>query len=198
LRAKELNPGDADIYEMLATVHLRRGELAEARAAVDSARELRGDDPAVLRIEAKVLTAEGKHGEAAKVYEAVVAAAPEDAESRLQLARALVRSGRAAEASPLLAALAAELPEEAVVFSEWGGALIEQGMIDGPEGGLARVDRALELGPGLVSAKVRRIKALAALRRCKEAVSDHREVVASEPKAKTQADEALGRCAKKR
>jgi len=197
-QAKELAPGDADVHLMLAMVSLRRDDLAQARASVDVALDLRKDDPEVARVDAKVLTAEGRHAEAATVYGGVVAAIPEDAESRLQLARALVRADQAAQALPHLERLAKDLPDEAVVWSEWGGALLKLGSNDGPEGSLARIDHALELGPDLVSAKVRRIEALAALGRCKEATADHREVIKAAVKATPQADEALRACGGRR
>ncbi|HGG56184.1 MAG TPA: tetratricopeptide repeat protein [Nannocystis exedens] len=198
LRAKELNPGDADVHEMLATLQLKRGDHAAARVAADAVRELRKDDASALRIDAKVLSAEGKHSEAAAAYGAIVAATPEDAESRLLLARELVRSDRAEEALPHLSRLAADLPQEAVVWSDWGAALVNLGRIEGPKGALARLDTALRLKPGLVSARLRRVAALSAIGRCRSAVAAHRELLGSKPAAKEQAEKALGKCAKRR
>ena len=182
---------------MLALAHLKRGELKAARAAADAAKELRQGDAEALRVDAKVLTAEGDHAAAASAYATVVEATPEDAQSRLLLARELVRSGEAKAALPHLERLAQDLPEEAVVWSEWGGALIQLGTIDGPEGALARLDRALELRAELVSAQLWRVEALTALGRCKEAAVGHRELVAAKPAAKAQADEALGACGRR-
>ncbi|MCA9638150.1 MAG: tetratricopeptide repeat protein, partial [Myxococcales bacterium] len=194
--AMKLAPGDLDVHLSLGALYLKKGDLARAREHADAALRLGEGDPAAARLSAQVLVREGKHAEAAADYEAVVAAVPEDAEARLALARALIRAERPEAAIPHLERLAKERPDEAVIWSEWGGALTKLGKVDGPEGALARLDHALELKADLLSARVRRIAALTAGKRCKEARSAHAELVAAVADAREQADMALGSCAK--
>src|SRR5690606_11628636 len=109
------------------------------------------------------------HAEALAEFTAALQRRPDDVDAKLGLARALIKLDRAEEALVPLADLAARVPDQAIVWSEWGAALAKLGRISGPEGALARLDRALQLKPDLASAHVRKIGALADSRQCKPA-----------------------------
>src|SRR5690606_39229953 len=103
---------------------------------------------------------------------------------------------RADEALAHLADLAVRLPDQAIVWSEWGAALAKLGRIDGPDGALARLDRALALRPDLASAHIRKVGALADSKQCKAARDALKAFTAKSPRpeALAQAKAALGPC----
>lgn len=194
--ARRLAPQDYDVLVALATLHLKAGDAAAAHEAAVQASEVRKGEVEAVRLDAMALARLGRHADAAAALELVVAKAPEDAESRLSLARELSRAGRPEAALPHLARLAKERPNEALVWSEWGAAEAKAGRLDGPDGALAKLRRALELDPKLASAHVRLVAALADARRCKEANAALKAFAATSPRAeaRSQAEAAAKAC----
>ncbi|MFY0530820.1 hypothetical protein [Nannocystis pusilla] len=79
-----------------------------------------------------------------------------------------------------------------------GAALAKLGRLDGPDGALAKLDKALSLKPELASAHIRKIGALAQAKQCKPAKEALKAFTAKSPKpdALAQAKAALGSCGK--
>src|SRR5690606_23820461 len=116
-----------------------------------------------------LLMAADKVREAQVEFATALQKRPDDSDAKLGLARALIKLDRADEALVHLADLAARLPEQAIVWSEWGAALAKLGRLEGPDGALSKLDKALALKPDLASAHVRKIGALAQSKQCKPA-----------------------------
>ena len=136
------------------------------------------------------------HAEAQAEFTAALLKKPGDVDAQLGLARALVKQGKAEEALVPLADLAVRVPDQAVVWSEWGAALAKLGRLPGPEGALARLDKALQLRPDLASANIRKIGALADNKQCKPAREALKSFTARKPRpdALAQAQAALASC----
>ena len=200
--ARRLAPQDFDVLVAAAALALKAGDAEGAREAAAAASEVRKGDLEALRLEAMALSRLGRHEQAAAAFQLVVDKAPDDAESRLSLARALSRAGRPEAALPHLARLATkERAEDPLVWSEWGAAQLKAApagkvVLDGADGALAKLRRALELDPKLASAHVRLVAALAEGKRCKEARAALKGFIATGPKADAQgqAEAALGAC----
>jgi predicted Zn-dependent protease len=140
------------------------------------------DDAEVRRTLGHVLMEKDQFAAAQAEFAAALQKKPDDVDAKLGLARAFIKLERAEEALVPLADLAARLPDQAIVWSEWGAALAKLGKFDGPEGALAKLDKALELKPELASAHIRKVGALAQAKQCKQAKEALKQFTARKPK----------------
>lgn len=124
----------------------RRGDLSRA---VELYRRALKADPG--RLEVLPYLALALHGlnrpvAALECYAAYLAQEPGDVTVRLNQAAALVAAGRPSEAIRELRKLRGIRPRQAALQALWGAALVQEGDV---AGGLPRLQKALELNPGL-------------------------------------------------
>ncbi len=194
--ANKLAPDDVDVLLLLTDLHRKAGRLDDAAATAKVAARRAPDDVDVRRTYGHVLMEQDQLAAAQIEFTAALTKKPDDIDAKLGLVRALVKQDRAEEALVPLADLAARVPDQAIVWSEWGAALAKLGRLDGPDGALAKLDRALQLKPDLASAHIRKIGALADSKQCKPARDAMKAFAARKPKpeAQSQAQTALARC----
>lgn len=185
--ANKLAPEDVDILFTLTELHRKAGRLDDAALTARAAAQRAPDDAEVRRTLGHVLMEKDEWAAAQLEFAAALQKKPDDVDAKLGLARAYIKLDRAEEALVPLADLAARMPDQAIVWSEWGAALAKLRRFDGPEGALAKLDRALELKPELASAHIRKIGALADARQCKPAKEALKQFTAKKPRP-----EALG------
>jgi arylsulfatase A-like enzyme/thioredoxin-like negative regulator of GroEL len=103
----------ADIYLGLATCFGRRNDLAAAERALNEARRLEPDNPAVTANIGILRAARGDQAGAIEALTAALAADPNLHEARFNLALAYARAGRRAQAADTARDLLARLPADA-------------------------------------------------------------------------------------
>jgi choline-sulfatase len=103
----------ADIYLGLATCLGRRNDLAGAARALDEARRLEPDNPAVVANIGILRAAQGDQAGAIQALLAALAADPNLHEARFNLALAYARAGRRAEAAAAARDLLGRMPANA-------------------------------------------------------------------------------------
>jgi len=108
----------ADIYLGLATCLGRRNDLAGAERALDDARRLEPDNPALVANLGILRAAKGDHAGAIQALMAALAADPNLLEARFNLALEYARSGRRADAEATAHDLLARLPAASPQRSE--------------------------------------------------------------------------------
>ena len=194
--ANRLAPEDVDVLLVLTDLHRKAGRPGDALLTIKAAAQRAPDDPEVRRTHGHVLMEGDQFAAAEAEFAAALQKNPDDIDAKLGLARALIKQDRAEQALVPLADLATRVPDQAIVWSEWGAALAKLGRLDGPEGALVKLDRALQLKPDLASAHIRKIGALADGKQCKPAREALKAFTARKPRpeALAQAQTALARC----
>ncbi|MCA9713624.1 MAG: tetratricopeptide repeat protein, partial [Myxococcales bacterium] len=124
-----------------------------------------------------------KYPAAVVEFQLAYQAHPEAPNVRQWLARSLVAAGRVDEAMPHLEALSTALPDQAIVWVDLADGLAGQGKLDGDDGALARIDKALTLDAKLAAAHLRKIAILADAKRCKPARKALKDFKSIEPPA---------------
>jgi tetratricopeptide (TPR) repeat protein len=181
--ANRLAPEDVDVLLLLTELHRKAGRGDDALLTAKRRRPARPRRPRGPPHPRPRAHGEGRvHAAAQAEFSAALQKKPDDVDAKLGLARALMKLDRAEEALVPLADLAARLPDQAIVWSEWGAALAKLGKFDGPEGALAKLDKALTLKPDLASAHIRKVGALAQAKQCKQAKEALKAFTARKPK----------------
>jgi len=103
----------ADIYLGLATCLGRRNDLGGAERALNEARRLEPDNPAVVANIGILLAAKGDHARAIEALKSALAVDPNLHEARFNLALAYARAGRRADAVATARDLLGRLPPDA-------------------------------------------------------------------------------------
>lgn len=191
--AHGLDAEDTDAALLLAELYIKAYRLTDAKPVLDAGLQHSPDDARLHAAYGKLWLKSGDGEAALASFERALATAPDDAGYQLGQAQALLRLNRAAEAETKLAALSQRAPDSAVVWLEWGTALAKQGKL---EAAAEKIDVAVERGPHLVSAHVRRIGVLSDLGRCRDAKAAMRTLreTTSAPEALKVAQGALSRC----
>lgn len=194
--ANKLAPEDVDVLFTLTDLHRKAGRLEDALLTAKAAAQRAPDDPEVRRTLGHVLMERDQWAPAYVEFSAALQKKPDDVDAKLGQARALIKLERAEEALVPLADLAARMPDQAIVWSEWGAALAKLKRLDGPDGALAKLTRALELKPDLASAHIRKIGALTEAKQCKPAREALKQFTARKPRpeALEQARTAAATC----
>lgn len=164
--ANRLAPQDPVILVEMVHVYDGRKDTARADEAAKQAAQVGPQHAGAQFVYGQRLLAAGDAMGAVEHLQTASNLAPDDGEIRLELARAQIRAGMAKDAAAHLEKLATQFPQHGFVWSDWGAALAKQQQYDLA---LEKLDKAIELQPDLVSAKVRRVGVLADLGRCKEA-----------------------------
>jgi tetratricopeptide (TPR) repeat protein len=194
-RAVKLAPDDPAMLVQLADMFVIDEKLDGAIALASHAGEVAPKESTPFVVWGNALVKKGDFDGAIARYATALQNDPNNLDARLGLSRAQQRAGKLADAAKQLELLTQVVPDSAVVWAEWGSVLAKQGDL---VGALEKFDRAIALDPKFEAAFVRRIGALAAAKRCKEARAAAEALRGLEP-----ADEsleaglaALGRCKK--
>lgn len=148
-RVVESQPGDWEIWNNLGNARRTAGDLAGAIEALERARDLRSDVPAIHYNLGTSLAADGRIEEGVEALKKAVQLSPDFPGARLELGRALRLVGRFAEALPALERAAGLAPDKAGIRLEIGRALAGLRRFEEAE---QAYERALSIEPGLTDA----------------------------------------------
>ncbi|UCD49079.1 MAG: tetratricopeptide repeat protein [Phycisphaerales bacterium] len=130
-RAAELAPESAEIQLEAAACCLQAGVPARALAHVESAIQIKGRSPEVLRLLGKLHEARGDYEQALAVYREWSESTPDMPDGMLAMALAQSRNGEYDEARQVLVAVLRKWPGEAAAFRHLAYCLLKLGDTDG-------------------------------------------------------------------
>lgn len=194
-RAVKLAPDDPAMLVQLADMYVIDEKLDAAIALASHAGEVAPKDATPFVVWGNALVKKADYEGAIARYATALQNDPNNLDARLGLSRAQQRAGKLADAATQLQLLTQVVPDSAVVWAEWGSVLAKQGDLPGA---LEKFDRAIAIDPKFEAAFVRRIGALSAAKRCKEARAALDALRDLEPAEESleAGQGALGRCKK--
>jgi tetratricopeptide (TPR) repeat protein len=172
-------PRHAGALHLLGSVHLQRGELAEALAACEAALAISPGNPGVHQTRGDALHDLTRYSEAIAAYDRCLALDPGCFIAWSNRGSALLRSRRFEEAvSSYDRALATSARRPAIPYLNRGAALQELGRFDAA---LESFDRAIAADPALAAAHANRGCTLDCLGRPQEALASCERAIALDP-----------------
>jgi tetratricopeptide (TPR) repeat protein len=192
-RAAKLAPNDATVLVQLADMYVQTDRPDLAIPLCKHAQEVAPELAGAYLVDGNALVKKGDFEGAIGEYTLALKRDPDDLDARLGLARAQQRAGKLADAAKQLELLTGVVPDSNVVWAEWGSVLAKQGDL---AGAIAKFDKALAIDPKFEAGWVRKIGALAAAKRCKEAKDALGKLRDLEPEesAMDAGTAALGKC----
>ncbi len=194
-RAAKLAPDDATFLVQLADMYVQTEKPDAALPLVKHAQEVAPELAIAYLVQGNALVKKGDFEGASAAFTQALKRDPDDLDARLGLARAQQRAGRLPDAAKQLELLAQAVPDSNVVWAEWGSVLAKQGDL---AGALEKFDKALAIDPKFEAGWVRKIGALAAAKRCKDAKVALGQLRDLEPAEESMdaGNAAMGKCKK--
>ncbi len=163
------DPKHADALSMLGSVHLQRGEIAEAHDAADEAMRNAGSGSAAYNLGC-LLQKLGRHGDALSCFEKALAANPNSFEALIHRGLSHLASNEPGAALASFDKALAIRPHEAGAWINRANALL---LLNRREDAVADYDRALCANPAFAEAWINRGRALAQLERYEDALASY-------------------------
>ncbi|MGH9660736.1 MAG: tetratricopeptide repeat protein [Bryobacteraceae bacterium] len=176
-RYLKASPKPGPVHLMLGVAHLKLGRPCDAIEALEKARQWQSGVPVLVEL------GDAQYGckrflDAARTYRSAAELQPDDPRFARAGARAFWQAREYPDARRLYAAMAHRHGTDPEFLYEYGDTLAR---LEGPEAGLASLQRAVEAAPGLVAARGALGRVLMDLHRAAESVPHLEAGAAADP-----------------